>query len=79
MYANFDPIAFLTARAEFDATEEGKAANEAADKAYAQHVAAVHASYRKTVCPRCDGKGALQEFRHVARGECFSCNGKGTV
>ena len=26
-------------------------------------------------CPRCDGKGFIQEFRHILNGRCFLCGG----
>lgn len=29
-------------------------------------------------CPRCNGSGCLQEFRHIQSGTCFKCDGKGT-
>lgn len=30
-------------------------------------------------CLRCGGSGYLAEFRHVAGGDCFGCNGTGRV
>jgi hypothetical protein len=30
-------------------------------------------------CPRCDGRGVLNCFRHVESGRCFMCDGAGTV
>lgn len=30
-------------------------------------------------CPKCDGKGHIAVYNHVAGGCCFLCNGKGTV
>ena len=33
----------------------------------------------KTICPKCDGSGKLNHFRHVANGECFKCFGTGRV
>ena len=30
-------------------------------------------------CPKCDGKGKLIGFSHIANGDCFMCNGTGTV
>ena len=31
------------------------------------------------VCDRCGGTGYLPQFRHVAGGVCFKCNGLGVV
>lgn len=28
-------------------------------------------------CAKCDGRGFIDAFRHVANGECFWCKGKG--
>ena len=30
-------------------------------------------------CPRCDAKGFLKEFSHVANGRCFLCGGAKTI
>lgn len=30
-----------------------------------------------THCPRCQGSGRLAQFKHVANGDCFACNGTG--
>jgi len=30
-------------------------------------------------CPRCDGSGELEVFRHIQGGKCFECGGKGVV
>ena len=30
-------------------------------------------------CGKCDGKGVIQAFRHIAHGTCFWCKGEGTV
>lgn len=30
-------------------------------------------------CGRCDGKGLLPHYSHVANGTCFACQGTGTV
>lgn len=30
-------------------------------------------------CPRCNGRGVIDCFRHVANGSCFSCEGWGVV
>lgn len=30
-------------------------------------------------CPKCDGSGYIECYAHVARGVCFSCNGRGWV
>ncbi len=30
-------------------------------------------------CPRCDGKGCIPEFRHIAGGRCFLCAGNKTI
>ena len=30
-------------------------------------------------CPRCDGSGELEHFRHIQGGKCFECGGKGVV
>lgn len=35
--------------------------------------------FSRSVCPRCGGGGFLPEFRHVAGGVCFLCNGNGNV
>lgn len=32
-----------------------------------------------TDCPRCGGKGTIDHFRHINGGECFLCDGAGTV
>ena len=29
-------------------------------------------------CPKCDGKGKLAGFSHIANGDCFMCGGTGT-
>jgi hypothetical protein len=31
----------------------------------------------KNICPKCDGKGYIQEYGHIAGGVCFQCNGNG--
>lgn len=31
----------------------------------------------RNVCPKCDGKGYIQEYGHIAGGVCFQCNGNG--
>lgn len=31
------------------------------------------------ICYRCDGKGNLPGFSHVANGVCFRCNGSGSL
>lgn len=30
-------------------------------------------------CPRCDGRGHMSEFAHVANGRCFLCAGEKTI
>lgn len=30
-------------------------------------------------CPRCDGRGHMSEFAHVANGRCFLCSGEKTI
>lgn len=30
-------------------------------------------------CEKCDGKGQIDWYSHVAQGVCFSCKGSGTV
>ena len=30
-------------------------------------------------CPKCLGKGKLPEYGHIANGDCFGCDGKGTI
>jgi len=32
-----------------------------------------------TKCHRCDGLGRIDHFRHVAQGECFKCEGAGSL
>lgn len=32
-------------------------------------------AYQLVDCPKCDGKGFIQAFGHVANGDCFCCNG----
>lgn len=31
----------------------------------------------KRECPKCKGKGRIDAYAHVKRGECFRCNGTG--
>lgn len=31
----------------------------------------------RNTCGRCEGKGSLREYAHVAKGVCFACNGTG--
>lgn len=31
----------------------------------------------KAICTKCNGTGFLSEYRGIASGRCFSCNGKG--
>ena len=33
--------------------------------------------YRKTICPRCFGRGYLPQFQHRKGGECFACGATG--
>lgn len=30
-------------------------------------------------CPNCDGTGKLPHYSHIANGDCFACNGTGTI
>ena len=30
-------------------------------------------------CPKCGGKGTLDQYLHIAGGVCFHCNGSGEV
>jgi len=32
-----------------------------------------------TPCGKCDGKGAIEAFKHVANGTCFWCKGTGVL
>ena len=34
---------------------------------------------REVACPRCQGRGDMPQFKHVAMGTCFKCKGKGTI
>lgn len=34
-------------------------------------------NYSRNVCPKCDGRGYIQEYGHIANGVCFKCNGSG--
>ena len=34
---------------------------------------------KTTKCPKCDGRGKIQAFNHVANGDCFACNATGQV
>lgn len=29
------------------------------------------------ICPICDGTGFLPHYKHIAKGNCFRCDGKG--
>lgn len=31
------------------------------------------------VCPKCNGKGYIPEYGHIASGVCFLCNGRGYI
>lgn len=33
----------------------------------------------KGTCSKCDGRGTLRAFNHVANGRCFQCGGTGHV
>ncbi len=33
----------------------------------------------KTICSRCEGRGWMRNLSHVQGGECFKCQGAGTV
>ncbi len=73
--ADLDPLAFLAAM--WARTPE----QVAADTKAAEAVIKAEKAARPVVkhCPRCSGSGKLPEFRHVAAGECFRCNGTGLV
>lgn len=50
------------------------------EAAKAQRLAGLTASARARpdlICGRCDGKGKVRGFSHVANGTCFACAGKG--
>lgn len=34
---------------------------------------------REIPCPRCQGRGDMPQFQHVAMGVCFKCKGAGKV
>lgn len=36
-------------------------------------------TYTKKTCPKCNGKGTLDQYHHIAGGQCFRCNGTGEV
>ena len=36
-------------------------------------------TYTKQTCPKCNGKGTLDQYHHIADGQCFHCNGTGEV
>jgi len=31
------------------------------------------------LCPRCNGRGSVSGFSHIANGTCFACHGRGRV
>jgi len=33
----------------------------------------------KTICPKCNGTGTIDHYRHVSNGDCFRCNGTGYI
>ncbi len=41
-----------------------------------EHLSA-HAAFRQNTCPRCNGRGFLEVYRHVENGVCFLCRGEG--
>ena len=30
-------------------------------------------------CPKCEGLGTIERYRHIYNGQCYECNGTGTV
>lgn len=51
----------------------------AAARADVDAIRAARASAQPKPCPKCNGEGRLDQFRHVARGCCFACGGSGTL
>jgi len=33
----------------------------------------------RCICPRCNGRGIIEKYKHVENGVCFECSGSGTV
>lgn len=54
------------------------AAELAAAHAEVEAIRAERASARPKPCPKCNGVGRLDQYRHVACGCCFACGGSGT-
>ena len=42
-------------------------------------MATMQVTTESCTCPKCDGKGKLRAFSHIANGDCFLCGGSGTV
>ena len=65
--------------------EAEKAARKAAEKAAEEKKIADYAAAgfffnnlkRQYDCARCSGRGLLRQYKHVAGGVCFNCNGEG--
>ena len=56
-------------------------AKRAAEQA-ANRIACMTVAARKNpeaICGRCDGKGKVRGFEHVAEGVCFGCKGAGII
>ena len=84
-HANEAHVAFVTRLVPDNAAElaAARAKREAAEaKRTANRLASMTAAARATpdaICGRCDGKGTIRGFGHVAGGVCFACSGAGVI
>ena len=75
-------IAYRAAR---EQAAQAVAARQAADDAARAAQWAAHADRLlgarpgviRSICPRCSGRGILEQFRHRSGGACFRCSGAG--
>lgn len=76
-----DPfLAVLLGEVQFSAEETATARTESHNREL--RVAARNAELRAAApreCPKCSGRGTLQEFAHVDAGECYKCKGTGSL
>lgn len=70
-------LEYVPTPAEFCGFLAREMADEREDAARAARAEAIRAARAASVCGRCDGKGTIAGYRHIASGLCFECNGTG--